>query len=83
MLFDPKHQDMTFVKQVLDAFPTMAEASGSRKQMVSTFAARDEAALPLLQWIISSNTSHIEKLPPQRLLEGIGKFFCSARVSHV
>lgn len=52
MLFDPNKQDMVFVKQVLDAFPTMAEASGSRKQMVSAFATRDEAALPLLQWIV-------------------------------
>jgi hypothetical protein len=71
-LFDTKAQDMAFVNQVLDAFPTMSEASASREQMASAFAARDAAALPLLRWIISSNTSHIEKLPSHRLIEGMG-----------
>jgi hypothetical protein len=71
MLFDPKVKQMHFVNQVLDAFPTMEEASDTQQQMADAFARRNTAALPLLRWIIRSNTSHIEKLAPHRLLSAM------------
>ena len=68
--FDPDNKDDSKVNSVLEQFPTMASVSEAtdRAQVAGMISkgGNNELALPLLSWIINSNTSHIQKLPPAR-----------------
>lgn len=61
----PKHKDYKKVESILKAFPTMSEMLWcTGKDLKTIMDEKNRLAFPLLQWIITSNRSHIVKLPP-------------------
>ena len=70
-LFTPDRKDFQKINQVLNQFPTMqALSEATSKRQVSGLISSE--AMPLLSWIINSNTSHIEKLPEARHIKSMG-----------
>ncbi|XP_045184109.2 protein mono-ADP-ribosyltransferase PARP6-like [Mercenaria mercenaria] len=67
LLLTPKSPDYDLAETVLDAIPPMTEmlCSTSLKQKLD---ANNPSVYPLIQWIITSNRSHIVKLPPEKQL---------------
>lgn len=73
LLFDPKHQDFDAALKVLEAIPpvsSLAKLTASLKQKLD---ANDPAIYLMIQWIITSNRSHIVKLPSERQID----FMCT------
>ncbi|XP_033634449.1 protein mono-ADP-ribosyltransferase PARP6-like isoform X1 [Asterias rubens] len=63
--FTPRKKNYERIQQSLDSFITIREmlAAGSSSDVKKRMDGQDVLAYPLLQWIISSNRSHIVKLP--------------------
>jgi len=68
MILSPSNKDYKTLAEIFDAFPSIGDVLNA--QEVSGIKGHlDKAHLycyPLLQWIINSNRSHIEKLPELR-----------------
>lgn len=69
-LFDPKAKDLKKIRDVLATFPSVTDviSTSSRGALKETMEKRHAAALPLLEWIISSNRSLLVKLDPAHQL---------------
>uniref|UniRef100_A0A8B8DZB2 Poly [ADP-ribose] polymerase n=1 Tax=Crassostrea virginica TaxID=6565 RepID=A0A8B8DZB2_CRAVI len=69
LALNPKSKDYEKVKKTLTSIPPIAELvqiePGALKRKLDE---RNPLAYPLLQWVISSNRSHIVKLPEHRRL---------------
>ncbi|XP_041464082.1 protein mono-ADP-ribosyltransferase PARP6-like [Lytechinus variegatus] len=68
LAFSPKKKNFDRLESTLDKFSSMTDmlAAGSVTDMKKQMDKMDVLAYPLLQWIISSNRSHIVKLPTNK-----------------
>ncbi|XP_022106585.1 poly [ADP-ribose] polymerase 6-like isoform X3 [Acanthaster planci] len=68
LAFTPKKKNYERIQQALDSFISIREmlAAGCSTDVKKRMDGQDMLAYPLLQWIISSNRSHIVKLPEGR-----------------
>ncbi|XP_071492772.1 protein mono-ADP-ribosyltransferase PARP6-like [Diadema antillarum] len=68
LAFSPKKKNFERLETTLDKFSSMTDmlAAGSVTDMKRQMDKMDIMAYPLLQWIISSNRSHIVKLPTNK-----------------
>ncbi|CAH1796120.1 unnamed protein product [Owenia fusiformis] len=62
----PKNKDYKTVEKILECFMSMREMTSKGANLKRELDAGHKLAYPLLQWIISSNRSHIVKLPEER-----------------
>eukprot|EP01088_Endostelium_zonatum_P019373 TRINITY_DN6651_c0_g1_i1.p1 TRINITY_DN6651_c0_g1~~TRINITY_DN6651_c0_g1_i1.p1 ORF type:complete len:758 (-),score=164.01 TRINITY_DN6651_c0_g1_i1:35-2308(-) len=72
-LFNPASKDFDKLRRVLKSFPTVQRMSqaASCVDMKTELDRADKSAYPLLQWILSSNRSHIVKIPKNKHLESM------------
>lgn len=67
LALNPKSKDYTKVETVLNQLMTMEQmVAMSSSDIKKTLDIKDRLCYPLLQWIITSNRSHIVKLPPEK-----------------
>ncbi|KAK2152830.1 hypothetical protein LSH36_316g01001 [Paralvinella palmiformis] len=65
----PEKKDFHKVKTILESFPSITDMLHLREaELKKEMDERDILAYPLLQWIITSNRSHIVKLPAEKQL---------------
>ncbi|XP_076154981.1 protein mono-ADP-ribosyltransferase PARP6 [Alosa pseudoharengus] len=70
LAFNPKKRSYDRLQKALDSVMSIREMTqGSYLEIKRQMDKIDPLAHPLLQWIISSNRSHIVKLPPSRQLK--------------
>ncbi|XP_028814927.1 protein mono-ADP-ribosyltransferase PARP6-like isoform X2 [Denticeps clupeoides] len=70
LAFNPKKKSYERLQKALDSVMSIREMTqGSYFEIKKQMDKMDPLAHPLLQWIISSNRSHIVKLPPGRQLK--------------
>ncbi|XP_072051391.1 protein mono-ADP-ribosyltransferase PARP6-like [Amphiura filiformis] len=69
--FTPKKKNYERIQQAVDSFISIREmlAAGNSCDVKKKMDHADVLAYPLLQWIISSNRSHIVKLPESRQIK--------------
>ena len=63
LALNPSHKDFTRCKEALSALDMQKLSSYLGPNLKETVESQDILAYPLLQWLISSNRSHIVKLP--------------------
>eukprot|EP01112_Ceratiomyxa_fruticulosa_P017135 TRINITY_DN5281_c0_g1_i2.p1 TRINITY_DN5281_c0_g1~~TRINITY_DN5281_c0_g1_i2.p1 ORF type:complete len:688 (+),score=126.24 TRINITY_DN5281_c0_g1_i2:194-2257(+) len=61
LAFDPQKKDFVLLEKLIVQFPIFDRISN--KHIKEYWSSSHPLSLPLFQWIISSNRSHIEKLP--------------------
>ncbi|XP_041368398.1 protein mono-ADP-ribosyltransferase PARP6-like [Gigantopelta aegis] len=67
LALNPKHRDFNKIQSVVDRLPSVEEMMRySSSQLKRELDLRHRLAYPLLMWIITSNRSHIVKLPTDR-----------------
>jgi poly [ADP-ribose] polymerase 6/8 len=71
--FHPQRKDYARVAAALDAIPSMKEflQNPSFSELKKKIDRQNELSYPLLQWIVSSNRSHIVKLPRSKILKSM------------
>ncbi|XP_061172332.1 protein mono-ADP-ribosyltransferase PARP6-like [Saccostrea echinata] len=70
LALNPKSKDYDLVKRILGCIPPTEQlAKTDSSNIKKGLDTQNKLAYPLLQWIISSNRSHIVKLPKERCLE--------------
>ncbi|XP_043933620.1 protein mono-ADP-ribosyltransferase PARP8 [Protopterus annectens] len=70
LAFNPRKKDYERVMRALESITSIREMTqASYPEIKKQMDKQDPLAHPLLQWIISSNRSHIVKLPVQRQLK--------------
>jgi len=77
LALDPDTRDVDAVRRVLRRFPRFetinaAALDGGARELRELMDARDALAWPLLQWITSSNRSHIVSVPAALRLRRVG-----------
>ncbi|KAK2172278.1 hypothetical protein NP493_975g04065 [Ridgeia piscesae] len=69
LAFNPKNKNFGEVSKVLAAFMSIQQMTSlTASKLTQELDQRNILAYPLLQWIITSNRSHIVKLPPNKQL---------------
>lgn len=69
LAFNPKSKDYDKVRKILEIIPPVSELVQTEPSKIKRqMEEKNILAYPLLQWIISSNRSHIVKLPKERRL---------------
>ena len=63
LAFSPSHKDFSRCKEALSALDMQTLSCSLGPNLKEAVDAQDKLAYPLLQWLISSNRSHIVKLP--------------------
>ncbi|XP_045183345.2 protein mono-ADP-ribosyltransferase PARP6-like [Mercenaria mercenaria] len=69
LLFTPKNPDYNMVATVIEAIPPMSEMSCMTSSLKQKLDEKNPSVYPLIQWIITSNRSHIVKLPSEKQLD--------------
>lgn len=69
LLFTPRNPEYNKIQTVIDAIPSMLEMSKITSSLKKKLDTSNPAVYPLIQWIITSNRSHIVKLPQEKQLE--------------
>ncbi|XP_060598202.1 protein mono-ADP-ribosyltransferase PARP6-like, partial [Ruditapes philippinarum] len=69
LLFTPNNRDYDLVKKVLQEMPSMSDMACMTSSLKQKLDQSNRSVYPVIQWIITSNRSHIVKLSPERRLE--------------
>ncbi|XP_048737676.2 protein mono-ADP-ribosyltransferase PARP6-like isoform X2 [Ostrea edulis] len=70
LALNPKEKNYDKVKKILQCIPPTEQlVKTDSSKIKKSLDEQDKLAYPLLQWVISSNRSHIVKLPKERRLE--------------
>lgn len=77
LILSPNHKDFQKVEQMLSSFPSIQEMlrADSSMHIKEIMEKRCPHSYALLQWITSSNRSHLVKLPESRHLKTMGTKF--------
>eukprot|EP01006_Ploeotia_vitrea_P006669 TRINITY_DN14359_c0_g1_i1.p1 TRINITY_DN14359_c0_g1~~TRINITY_DN14359_c0_g1_i1.p1 ORF type:complete len:677 (+),score=81.00 TRINITY_DN14359_c0_g1_i1:48-2078(+) len=69
----PDSKDINKVRKIFEAFPSVKDLSQANDigDIKAKLEAKEPLAYPLLQWIVSSNRSHIVKLPEQNQVKSM------------
>jgi hypothetical protein len=70
---NPEKRDISKIRSILQVLPTTREVIQCEDLVAlkERLEAKDNLAYPLLEWVISSNRSHIVKMDPAHLLAGM------------
>ncbi|XP_052222077.1 protein mono-ADP-ribosyltransferase PARP8-like isoform X3 [Dreissena polymorpha] len=68
LLFNPKEKNFNAVQKVIDSIPAMDKMIGKSASLKRDMDATNPFMYPFVQWIITSNRSHIVKLSQEKQL---------------
>ena len=71
LALNPNQKDLARLRSILQAFPSTKEVvrCDDLVALKDRLQTKDSCAYPLLEWVISSNRSHIVKMDPSHLLK--------------